>query len=180
MQFKDYKASNKNDVFIELNDHEYQEAMEFGSELYKYSQESKFKDYRTFIRNGVDGERVQQLGALAELAVSKALMVKWPKGINTFKKEDLPFNIEVRLIGKNNYGLRVYDRDNDSRRVVGVVIEKNREREPYRIPGWINAKYAKKDFYKIDPLGRGRPVFAVPQEKLFHINLLKDLMNQKY
>jgi hypothetical protein len=75
--------------------------------------------------------------------------------------------------------LRVYDRDDDSRRVVGIVIEKGQERKPYRIAGWINAKYAKKDIYKIDPLNRGRPVFAVPQEKLFHMNELKGLIEKE-
>jgi|688.fasta_scaffold397715_2 hypothetical protein len=179
MNYIDYKPSHKNDIFVELNDNEYQEAMDFGSELYKHSQKCNLRDHRTFVRNGVNGERVQQLGALAESAVSKALGVRWLKGVDTFKKEDLPHNIEVRLIGKENYGLRVYDRDDDSRRVVGIVIEKGQERKPYRIAGWINAKYAKKDIYKIDPLNRGRPVFAVPQEKLFHMNELKGLIEKE-
>ena len=179
MNYIDYKPSHKNDIFVELNFSEYQEAMDFGSELYKHSQKCNLRDHRTFVRNGVNGERVQQLGALAESAVSKALGVRWLKGVDTFKKEDLPHNIEVRLIGKENYGLRVYDRDDDSRRVVGIVIEKGQERKPYRIAGWINAKYAKKDIYKIDPLNRGRPVFAVPQEKLFHMNELKRLIEKE-
>jgi hypothetical protein len=88
MNYIDYKPSHKNDIFVELNDNEYQEAMDFGSELYKHSQKCNLRDHRTFVRNGVNGERVQQLGALAESAVSKALGVRWLKGVDTFKKED--------------------------------------------------------------------------------------------
>ena len=172
-----YKACHDHDEFVTLTDAEINEAANFGSEMYESSQERGLNDRRPEIRNGVDGRRVQMLGSVAERACSKALGIEWTHWMDTFRTPDLHHNIEVRLIGVNHYGLRVYDKDHDSRRVVGVVIEKGKEREAYRIPGWINAIYGKKERYKIDPHNKGQPVYAVPQDKLQPLDTLKFLVN---
>jgi len=138
------------------------------------------KDYhRKLTEANADGRRIQQLGALAECACAKALELPWLRGINTFKRPDLGHNIEVRLIGDDAFGLRVYPKDHNSRRVVGVIIEKGREREPYRIPGWINAKYAKKIKYQMDPGNRNRPFYGVPQDRLCDPKLLMELIQKE-
>jgi hypothetical protein len=91
-----------------------------------------------------------------------------------YKKADLPHNIEVRLIGEDRYGLRVYKKDDASRRVVGVVIPPGKERGPYRIAGWIIAADAIQDCWEMAPYG-GRPMYPVPQEHLRPMSELKSL-----
>ncbi len=161
-----YRASNVHDTFVELTDVEFDAAMQHGRDMYASSQKRHLKDYRTFVRNGVDGERVQCLGSIAEHAAAKAIGIPWTRWVDTFKNPDLDGNIEVRLIGVDHYGLRVYPNDDESRRVVGVVIRKGEERSRYRIPGWILAGDAKRKEWMIDPLDRKRPVYAVPQSEL--------------
>ena len=109
--------------------------------------------------------RIQALGQCAELAARKVLGYPMKFVTENFRDADLPDNIEVRLIGRDHYGLRVYPRTDDSRRVVGVVIPPGREREPYRIPGWIKAVDAKRPQWEMAPCGRP-PMYAVPQEHL--------------
>jgi hypothetical protein len=171
----DYTACHKNDVFVDLNDREYDEAVAHGKHMYAHSQKSGLRDYI----NKTKGERAQILGSVCERAVAKALGIYWTAWIDTFHKSDLPFNIEVRLIGVDNYGMQVYDKDDDSRRVVGIIMEKGKERKPYRIPGWINAKYAKQKKWRMDPNWKGHPFYGVPQQKLHHIDHLKRLIGQE-
>jgi hypothetical protein len=174
-----YQACHNNDEFVELTDDEYDEAWAKGIEIYQISQARKLQDNRDFVRNGVDGSRVQCLGEVASRAVAKACRLPWISSLNTFQGPDLNYHIEVRLIGQENYGLRVYEHDYDAKRVVGIVIPPGKEREPYRIPGWINACYGKRPEWLKDWLGRGRPVFCVPQERLFPLAVLLDLMQPK-
>lgn len=172
-----YEPSHKHDRFVQLTDSEINEAARFGGEMYDHSQKSGFKDYRPEVRNGVDGRRVQQLGSVVERAVAKALGIPWTKWMDTFRSPDLHHNIECRLIGDERYGLRVKPHDEDSRRVVGVVIPKGRERgHPYRIPGWINAKFGKREAYLIDPHDMKRPIYAVPQARLWSLDRLERLI----
>lgn len=176
-----YEPCHRNDEFVTLTSNEIAAATEAGKWVYRRSQERGLRDYRAFVRHGVNGERVQVVGAIAELATCKLLDLRWTKGAyDTFKRPDLPHNIEVRLIGVNHYGLRVYEGDDDSRRVVGVVIERGREHLPCRFPGWINAVYGKREEYLIDPLSRGRPVFAVPQWRLIHLDKLRELIEGEF
>lgn len=176
MGTQQYKPCHENDVWTELTSEEIQAAEDVGREMYRVSQERGDRDFRTFKRNGVDGERVQIIGSLAERVAAKALGVEWTGWIDRFRQSDLHFNIEVRLIGDERYGLRVYPKDDDSRRVMGVVIPKGQEAGPYRIPGWINAIHGKKEHWLADPLGRGHPVYLVPQDRLHHLAKLKNLI----
>ena len=168
-----YRASHRHDVFVSLTIEERAAAGKHGSTMYLSSQARGLHDKRPGVRNGVTGERVQRLGSIAERAVAKALGIEWTAWSDTFKAADLHFNIEVRLIGVDHYGLRVYDRDHDSRRVVGIVIERGSEHLPYRIPGWINAVHAKRREWRIDPHDLGQPVYAVPQDRLHPLALLR-------
>ena len=170
-----FNSNNRRD-FVQLTKAERLEAMELGSEMYESSQARGLKDYRKFKRDGVDGERVQQLGSMAERAVAKALDIEWTGWIDTFKKADLHHNVEVRLIGVDHYALRVYDRDEDSRRVVGVVIPKGREMGQYRLPGWTFACNGKLPDLKMDPLKRNHSFYGVTQDRLLPIEELRDLI----
>jgi hypothetical protein len=90
----------------------------------------------------------------------------------TYNVPDLLDDIQVRLIGVNHYGLRVYPQhdgkgDEPHWKVVGVVIERGDERKPpWRIPGWIYARDARRKEWLIDPHDRKAPMWAVPQEFL--------------
>jgi recombination protein RecT len=171
-----YRASHLHDEFVSLDDGEIDEAALFGKEMYQSSQRQGLKDYRPEVRDGVTGERIQMLGSVAERGASKALGIPWTHWIGTFHQPDLHHNIEVRLIGVNHYGLRVYDKDHDSRRVVGVVIEKGKEREPYRLPGWIYAADAKQASFRMDPHEKNHPMYAVPQYVLRPLSELKEII----
>lgn len=174
----EYKAHHANDVFVALEDIEYHIALKVGEWIWKKSQQAQLTDYWGNKPSGAKGIWLQQLGALAERSAAKALDLYWPGLINTFKKPDLSHNIEVRLIGVDHYGLRVRDSDDDSRRIVGVIIPKGKEREPYRIPGWIPAKDAKRSEWKMNPYD-GRPMYCVPQEYLRHLNELRTIVLQE-
>lgn len=95
-------------------------------------------------------------GALGERAVAKWLGVYWPAVIDQQPDEsDLPHDIEVRAVSRDNYGLRVYPDDPDGRRCVLVVVENVDADVPYRLPGWLPAEDAKRDewltVYRQDP-----------------------------
>ncbi len=171
-----YAACHRHDEYVSLNDQEYALAFSRGRQIYSSSQARKLKDYRPQVRDGVDGARVQALGEVATCAVAKLLCLPYRDTLDSFHGADLEFNIEVRLIGRDWFGLRVYEKDHDSKRVVGVVIERGRERLPYRCPGWINAQYGKRPEYYMDPLGLKHPVYAVPQNKLFSLWMLRLLI----
>jgi len=173
-----YLPSHQHDDFVELTDEEYAEAVKRGKAIYRRSQRKRLRDHRAFLRNGVDGERVQMLGEVAARAIAKALDLEWTDSTDSFKNADLPHNIEARLIGRDWYGLRVYERDHGSRRVVGCVIEKGQERGEYRIPGWINAIHGKRSEWLQDFLSRGRPVYVVPQSELYDLDVLRALIER--
>lgn len=170
------------DVSVSLTPEEIFEATEHGKALYAHSQmqalHGKMRDKRSFTTDDVDGERAQIIGAIAEMAGAKAAGVAWPKHIDNFKGADLPHNIEVRLIGRQDFGLRVYKSDIDSRRVLGIIMPRGEEHLPCRVPGWINAVYGKRPEWLADPGGRQQPVYLVPQERLRPISLLLNLIRK--
>lgn len=119
---------------------------------------------------------IQRIGVLGEYIVAWILGLPWIWTMDTFKGPDLKHNIEVRANGDDRYGARVRPYDDDSKRVVCVIIDRNKLAGPYRIPGWINAKYGKRDEWLQDPYNMGRSVFFVPQQQLIHIDRLKALI----
>lgn len=170
-----YEAFRGNDVLVNLEDIEYHSALKVGEWIWKKSQQGNLTDYWGKKPGGAGGMWLQQLGAIAERGVAKALDLYWPGLINTFKNPDLSHNIEVRLIGVDHYGLRVRNSDNDTRRIVGIVIPKGKERCPYRIPGWITAGEAKRVEWEMNPY-EGRPMYCVPQKSLRPLSELKEII----
>jgi hypothetical protein len=177
-----YTAYHGNDVFVQLTEEEVQKAWNAGTYLRNVSVAEGREDNPSL---SGPPSRTQSLGTLAEMAVAKALGLTWKLQVgNTIesghKEPDLPFNIEARLIGVQRYGLRIYDHDDPSLRVVGVVIPKGGEAGPYRIPGWINAVYAqKRPAWRMDPLEKQAPFFGVPQQSLFHLDELRRLIREE-
>jgi hypothetical protein len=172
-----YTASHLHDEYISLDEVEYKSAVYSGRLIWQRSQERALHDYHGTKPNGESGMRLQELGAVAERAVAKWLNVYWGGGYNTFKGADLDKRIEVRLIGVDNYGLRVRDGDADNKLVVGVVIPKGQERQRYRLPGWILAKEAKKREFLMNPW-EGRPMYAVPQQALNPMATIKQFLSK--
>lgn len=101
-------------------------------------------------------------GALAELAVTKALGIKWNAGVNTFKKADCGLDLQVRQSGLDHACLIVRPSDSEDDRYVLVT-----GRIPlYKICGSMLGKTAKgMDQYIRSP--RGRPAaWFIPQHEL--------------
>lgn len=171
----DYKAYTEHSIYVSLTDFEFNQAWEIGKQIWKLSQSAQLTDYWGNKSNGASGDRLQCLGAIAECAVAKWLNLFWLGNYNSFKNPDLA-DIEVRLIGVESYGLRVRNSDADDRKVLGIVIPKGKEREPYRIAGWIQAKDAKRPEWEMNPYN-GRPMFCVPQKYLLSPKELYNSIN---
>jgi hypothetical protein len=115
-----------------------------GSMTYKSSQKRRFTDYQTASpENGASGERIQQLGCLAEFAMFKFLDI-FPFTFNTYRGADWKGILQVRLIGDKYYGLRVYEKDADDVLVAGTLIEKNKEEGPHWLAGFVRAGDARR------------------------------------
>jgi hypothetical protein len=173
-----YVPRERGNVICDLTRYERERALEHGKILWERSHEDGRSDrdkWSGFTEGDQAGLRQQQLGALAERVVAKALSIYWPESLDGFSRPDLPHNIEARLIGVEHYGLRVYPRNPGSRRVVGVVIPRGHEDGPYRIPGWILAENAKRPKWKIAPHGRP-PMYCVPQPDLWPLSDLLRLI----
>lgn len=162
-----------NSCYVSLDRSEFDMAWETGRKIYNHSRELGLND--SFCSR--DGMLISQLGCVAEMAVAKAIGIEWMGWFDTFRKPDLDHNIEVRMLGKEHFRLKVRESDDDSRRVVGIVIAEGRYHEPYRIPGWVSARYAKKQRFVADPGGRGKPMYAVPQRNLVHLDVLKSIID---
>src|SRR6516164_3911952 len=112
--------------------------------------------------------RVQALATVCEGCGCAAL--NWPFDCiqsQVYNVADLPGDIQVRLIGREWYGLRVYPGDLDHWRVVGVVIPPGLERQPARLPGWVYAGDARcHQEWVINPHQGRAPMIAVPQRYL--------------
>lgn len=165
-----YRSNGHRD-YVSVTSDDLKEAAEWGKFIYDLSHADGRKDrIGNFPGHWL---RKQQLGALAELSVAKALGVPWPKRVNQSRTvPDIDPDIEVRLIGVDRYGLRVKEKDLDDWRVVGIVIEKGRERFPYRLPGWCYAGEARRPEWLMNPYD-GVPFWAVPQDALRPFSLLR-------
>ena len=179
-----YQASHKHDEWVEFTEGEIVKANEHGLRLFNLSRQRAWDDREGIA--GTDAHRlhIQQIGVLAEIGVAKALDLTWTPQVDNIRRgpdlPDLPHNIETRLIGVNRYGLRVYEEDPEERRIVGIVIPRGGECQPCRLPGWTNAVYAQKHpEWAMDPNYKGRPFFSMPQENLFPLSTLRDLIAQE-
>jgi len=98
-------------------------------------------------------------GALAEMALAKALGVYW-SGAHGFRSRDV-LGYEVRTTHHQNGRLIVHGDDDDEAKFALVVGRDG----TYDIPGWVYGYVAKSDDYWDDPCG-GRPAYFVPQDHL--------------
>lgn len=117
-------------------------------------------------------------GAVAEGAICKALGIEIELHSESYNVPDVLEKVQVRQLGADHYGVRVYGTDDPSWAVVGVVIELGQERVmPYRIPGWIYAADAMAmTECLMDPGNRGKPMWAIPQCRLRPLRELKRIV----
>lgn len=121
-------------------------------------------------------EKNQMLSTVAEGAACVALGVEIEIRENVFRVADVLDSVQVRLIGADNFGMRVYDNDPDEWCVFGVIIPRGCERKPYRLPGWYLAGDAKDHPEWIIAPNGGPPVIAVPQKFLRPNSELRELL----
>jgi len=100
-----------------------------------------------------------QLGACAELAFCKLVDRFYSPTVNTFKAPDIGDDIEVRW--SNNGRLKVRP---DDVNVYCVAMSGNLPRFVYH--GWMWSEDAKRDEWKADPNGWGKPAYFVPNDQL--------------
>lgn len=171
-----YTACHDHDEWVELRRDEFEYAWRHGAKLRAQSVAARDRDRPSLdVASDEQKLRIQQLGAVAELVVRKALGRPMRLPEKTYQAADIPPQTEVRLIGDERFGLRVYGKDLDSRFVVGVVIPRGQEKGPYRIPGWCSASRAKANpGWKMDPNNKGWPFWAVPQDELESLSTLPE------
>jgi hypothetical protein len=169
------KASYKHSSWVNLTPFEHANAVAWGFELWNLSQSKGLRESSHVTSKNMSHD-IQVRGSIGEACVAKLLEIQLPQKPNQFKAPDLPFNIEVRSVSRDNYGLRVRDDDDDSRRVVCVVVPDSKYHEYYRVPGWLVAGQAKKIGYYWKPGGLGRCIYTVQQENLMPISRLKELI----
>lgn len=169
-----YTASHINSVTVELTSCEIDQAVRHGVRMRKVSMQRQHKNHKGYNPDDRKAMRVQCLGSLAEAIVCKALGIPVVLTSETFNVEDLPGGIQVRLIGVEHYGLRVYTKDDPSWKVVGVVIPFGKEREgSYRVAGWCLASEAQGNLeWEMAPCGRP-PMYCVPQNCLRSVSELR-------
>lgn len=175
-----YVADCSVSEYVLLTPEEIGYAIEQARRKYRRNSQRDRHDWAGWNRdnNGTrQGWRNQCLGAVAEQAIGKLLDVYVPHGVDEFAgKSDLPFALEVKLIGRAHYGLRVTPGIPEHFRVVGVVIEEGKERETYRVPGWYYAWQAREvPEWQMAPHGRP-PMWCVPQGALNPIGLLRAMI----
>lgn len=161
-----YEPYYLNDVVVTLTTDQINAAIKHGMKMRQYSVAMNHRNHKGYEPDNIKATRVQALGAVCEAAVCVALDIPVVLESEVYNVPDLPNGIQIRLIGAQHYGLRVYPADDDSWNVVGVVIPPGCERKPYRIPGWFNVGQAKKrPEWSMAPHGRP-PMFVVPQKCL--------------
>lgn len=119
-------------------------------------------------------EFVHVIGRLGECAVCKYLGIRYMATINTFRQADLPHNIEVRTRTVMNYDLKIRPDDDDARRMVMAIATEIGK--PVILIGWIEAREGKRIGRIIDPQGAGKPMCIVPQDSLWPMCELRDIV----
>lgn len=171
-----YRAFHGNDEWIKLKDEIIDWVARHGVRKRKISVANGYRNHHGYDPDEETAIRVQALGDVAEAAIAEALGYPIVLSEGVFNVPDLPDDIQVRLIGVEHYGLRVYDSDEDHWRVVGVVIPRGKERERYRLPGWFMAGEAKRHLeWSMAPHNRP-PMIAVPQEILRPLSELRQII----
>lgn len=95
-------------------------------------------------------------GAAGEMVVARAFGLYWDCSVNTFKRADLPFRIQVRTTAQKSLIVRPDDDDED----VFVLV---RGRSPeFEVAGWMLGRDAKRDCWSQAPNGRPAAWFVPP------------------
>jgi hypothetical protein len=103
-------------------------------------------------------------GAAAEMVVAKALNRYWSGSVNTFKNgADVGESIQVRWSPKDHNSLIVRDNDPDDQWFFFVTGDLSRG---MRIHGYIRGGEAKREEWREDRGGYGKPAFFVPHAAL--------------
>ena len=157
---------------IQLSPDEVSLCIQRGWETYRASQ--GFKDKKV---SGLSGEQILIIGCYGEHAMCNFLSIPYRSTQGTFRKADLPFNIEVRTRTQRWHDCRVRPTDDDSRRVVHAVWLGEGK---VWIPGWIWAMEGKR-FRLINPPSKtpgvkSEPFHAVPVRSLRPMEELLDLV----
>ena len=173
-----YTACHKHDEFAHLSPDEIDSAIRHGAKMRKTSVTHNHRNHKGYNPDDMKALRVQCLGSLSEAAASKVLGLPIVLTHEVYNVPDLPGKVQVRLIGCESYGLRVYPKDDPLWRVVGVVIPQGHERDGrYRVPGWCWAREALScPDWQMSPCGRP-PMFCVPQSELRPISTLRAMVN---
>lgn len=155
-------------MIIELTNEEFAYAAQIGRTRQEEALRKNLPDKYGF--DGVSGLAVHVEGSAGELAVAKALNIKWDATVNTFKSiADLVSNIEVRTRSKDYYDLLVRADDKDDSIFVLVIRQNPRK---FDVVGWIKAKTAKQEQW-IKTYGNRPPAYFVPKTSLSDIESLK-------
>lgn len=108
-------------------------------------------------------------GALAEMAVGKALNIYWNGSVNTFTNGPNDVGkFEVRSTLNKEGSLVIRPKDSDSETYILVTGSC----PDYELVGWMKGKEAKNKTYIKNPGNKGI-AFFVPQDKLKPMNKLK-------
>jgi hypothetical protein len=141
----------------------------------QFTKDDLLPDYVFRSNNGL---RIQIIGAITELAGAKFAGTAWHRSPNRFKKADCANNLEIRLIGNENYDLRVKPNDKNHFRVLAILIPPGTEKDAYKVIGWITAEEGKK-FPIRDPNWSYRPFYSVPQKDLASPESLLQLLESE-
>ena len=108
-------------------------------------------------------------GAIAEMALAKALNVYWVPSVDTFKLPDIGTNLQVRSTTLERGKLIVRPRDSDDEiYVLGI------EKTPLvSFKGWMYGKDAKNAEHWFDPRNGHPGAWFVAQDKLRNMNELE-------
>lgn len=111
-------------------------------------------------------------GAYAEIAAAKALGRYWPGSVDTFSREDIPPNIQVRAT--KNSSNRLIIRPSDNPKHAYVLVSGNAPN--FTLHGWMFGEHAQNNEWVDAPGGRPGAWF-VPQSALYPIDALKAIFD---
>ena len=150
-------------MFVSIDTVEFKTAIEVASHRAIQSIVRNNKDSLSK-KNWLDNLNTHIVGCIGELAVAKALHITWDKSVGTYKKQaDLSDNIEVRHRTNPEWQLIVRDNDDDNKI---YILSRGMPPSVIEIVGWIYGHMGKKEEYKKDPGGYGRPAYFVPDNVL--------------
>lgn len=115
-------------------------------------------------KNWLDNLTTHIVGCIGELAVAKVLNITWNRSVGTYKSQaDLGGRLEVRHRSNPEFQLIIRDNDKDDSI---YILSRGMPPGAIEIVGWIYGHMGKKEEYKKDPGGYGRPAYFIPDNVL--------------